>query len=141
MIVQIPAIDGLHLPVLFWIHGGGLTVGSGRIAEHGPQYFMETEQVVIVTINYRLGALGFLSLGTEDVPGNAGLRDQVMALKWVNDNIAFFGGDPQAITIAGESAGGFSVLLHIVSPQSEGLFQRAIIQSGCALFSSRLYRD
>ena len=137
--VYIPenAIHGLSLPVLFWIHGGSLVVGSGRIAEQGPRYFMETEQVIVVTVNYRLGALGFLSMGTEDVPGNAGLRDQLLALKWVKDNIGFFGGDPEAITIAGESAGGFSVLLHILSPQSEGLFKRAIIQSGCVLFSSR----
>ena len=72
-------------------------------------------------------------MGNDDVPGNAGLRDQVLALKWVNDHIAFFGGDPQTITIAGESAGGLSVALHVLSPKSQGLFQRAIIQSGGAI--------
>ena len=72
-------------------------------------------------------------MGNDDVPGNAGLRDQVLALKWVNDHIAFFGGDPQTITIGGESAGGLSVALHMLSPKSQGLFHRAIIQSGGAI--------
>ena len=127
------AIDGLPLPVLVWIHGGALQTGSGRMDEYGPQYFMDTENVVVVTINYRLGPLGFLSMGTEDVPGNAGFRDQTMALKWVNDNIAKFGGDPQTIAIAGESAGSASVALHLLSPKSQGLFKRAILQSGTGL--------
>ena len=127
------AIDGLPLPVLVWIHGGALTLGSGRMDEYGPHYFMDTENVIVVTINYRLGPLGFLSMGTEDVPGNAGFRDQSVALKWVNDNIANFGGDPQMIAIAGESAGSLSVALHLVSPMSQGLFQRAILQSGTGL--------
>ena len=127
------AIDGLPLPVMVWIHGGGLTTGSGRMDEYGPHYFMDTENVIVVTINYRLGPLGFLSLGTEDVPGNAGFRDQTMALKWVNDNIAKFGGDPQTIAIAGESAGSASIALHLLSPKSQGLFKRAILQSGTGL--------
>ena len=127
------AIDGLPLPVMVWIHGGALTIGSGRMDEYGPQYFMDTESVVVVTINYRLGPFGFLSMGTEDVPGNAGFRDQSLALKWVNDNIANFGGDPETISIAGESAGSLSVALHLVSPMSQGLFQRAILQSGTGL--------
>ena len=80
--------------------------------------------VVIVTINYRLGPLGFLSMGNEEVPGNAGLRDQSLALKWVNQNIAKFGGNPDMVTIFGESAGALSVSLHLLSPLSEGLFQR-----------------
>ena len=80
--------------------------------------------VVVVTINYRLGPLGFLSMGTEEVPGNAGLRDQSLALKWVNQNIAKFGGNPDLVTIFGESAGALSVSLHLLSPLSEGLFQR-----------------
>ena len=127
------AIDGLPLPVLVWIHGGALTLGSGRLDEYGPQYFMDTESVVVVTINYRLGSFGFLSMGTADVPGNAGFRDQSLALKWVNDNIANFGGDPETIAIAGESAGSLSVTLHLVSPMSQGLFQRAFLQSGTGL--------
>ena len=72
-------------------------------------------------------------MGNDNVPGNAGLKDQVLAMKWVNDHIAFFGGDPKSITIAGESAGGLSVALHLISPQSQGLFKRAIIQSGGAI--------
>ena len=80
--------------------------------------------VVVVTINYRLGPLGFLSMGNEEVPGNAGLRDQSLALKWVNQNIANFGGNPGMVTIFGESAGALSVSLHLLSPLSAGLFQR-----------------
>ena len=94
---------------------------------------MEQGDLVIVTINYRVGPLGFLSLGTKDVPGNAGFKDQIMALKWVNDNIAKFGGDPKRIAIAGESAGSSSVALHLVSPLSNGLFRRAILESGTGL--------
>ena len=127
------AFDDLPLPVLVWIHGGGLQIGSGRMDEYGPHYFMDTESVIVVTVNYRLGPFGFLSMGTEEVPGNAGFRDQTMALKWVNDNIATFGGDPEAIAIAGESAGSWSVAMHLVSPKSKGLFKRAILQSGTAL--------
>ena len=120
------------LPVMAWIHGGALIVGSNRIKSQGPQEFMD-RNVIIVTINYRLGPLGFLSLGTDQVPGNAGLRDQSMALKWVNKNIASFGGDPEMVTIFGESAGALSVHLHLISPLSQGLFHRAIIQSSTAL--------
>ena len=84
--------------------------------------------------NYRLGPLGFFAMGeNRGVPGNAGFRDQTMALKWVNDNIAKFGGDPQTIAIAGESAGSASIALHLVSPKSQGLFKRAILQSGTGL--------
>ena len=90
---------------------------------------MDTQSVVIVTMNYRLGALGFLSLGNEDVPGNAGLRDQTMALGWVKENIGRFGGDDEKITIFGESAGGSSVASHLLSPLSKSLFHRAILQS------------
>ena len=103
------------------------------MAEYGPKFYMESEQVIVVTINYRLGTLGFLSMGNEDVPGNAGFRDQILALKWVNDNIGYFGGDPQAVTIAGESAGAVSVALHMVSPLAQGLFKRAILQSGAGI--------
>ena len=129
------ALDNIQNPlgVLFWIHGGALMSGSGRFDEYGPHYFMEQGDLVIVTINYRVGPLGFLSLGTKDVPGNAGFKDQIMALKWVNDNIAKFGGDPKRIAIAGESAGSASVALHLVSPLSNGLFRRAILESGTGL--------
>ena len=84
---------------------------------------------------YRLGPLGFLSLGTEAVPGNAGVRDQVMALQWVNENILDFGGDPTQITVHGQSAGSFSSTYHMFSPLTRGLFQRVILQSGPGGFS------
>ncbi|XP_075972493.1 uncharacterized protein LOC142974212 [Anticarsia gemmatalis] len=118
-----------RLPVLFFIHGGGFKSGSGNVDSFGPDFFMRKD-IVLVTINYRLDALGFLSLGTEEVPGNAGLKDQVLALKWVQQNIKYFGGDPTKVTIMGQSAGGASVGFHLASPMSTGLFHRAIALSG-----------
>merc|ERR1711936_484417 len=94
------------------------------------------KEIVLVTTNYRLGTLGFLSMGTMEVPGNAGFRDQTMAMTWVKENIQFFGGNANSITIFGESAGALSVAMHLISPKSEGLFQRAIMQSGTALAPS-----
>ena len=117
------------LPVMIWIHGGGLMTGSGSLLDYDPVYLVN-KNVAIVTINYRLGPFGFLSMGTDSVPGNAGFRDQVMAMKWVQKNIADFGGDPDSVTIFGESAGALSTSTHLLSPMSEGLFQRAILQSG-----------
>jgi para-nitrobenzyl esterase len=119
-------------PVLVWIHGGGLTQDAGR--DYDPAK-LAADGVVAVTINYRLGALGFLAhpaLASRPggPAGNYGLMDQQAALRWVHDNITRFGGDPDNVTIAGESAGGLSVLAHLVSPGSRGLFQKAIIQSG-----------
>lgn len=88
------------------------------------------QDIVLVTVNYRLGSLGFLSTGDKESPGNYGLKDQVVALKFVKNNIAAFGGDPNSVTIVGYSAGGFSVTLHLLSPLSQGLFQKAIAMSG-----------
>ena len=119
-----------ELPVMFWIHGGGLTGGSG--SSYNPRYLMD-EEIVLITTNYRLGTLGFLSLGTMEVPGNAGFRDQTIAMTWVKENIQYFGGNSNSMTIFGESAGALSVAMHLMSPKSEGLFQRAIMQSGTAL--------
>jgi para-nitrobenzyl esterase len=124
--------DGDGLPVLVWIHGGGYTQGDGRgfdgmkLAQNG---------VVVVTINYRLGALGFLAhpaLASQPggPAGNYGLMDQQATLRWVQRNIRSFGGDPENVTIAGQSAGALSVLAHLISPGSRGLFDRAIVQSG-----------
>ncbi|KAM3956544.1 carboxylic ester hydrolase [Aphomia sociella] len=120
------------LAVMVWIHGGAFAVGSGNAFLYGPDHLVGAG-VVLVTLNYRLGALGFLSLENEEVPGNMGLKDQVMALKWVRDNIDNFGGDPNRITIFGESAGAASVHLHMLSNSSQGLFHGAIAQSGLAL--------
>ncbi|CAK1585711.1 unnamed protein product [Parnassius mnemosyne] len=117
------------LPVMFWIHGGGYISGSGNDDLYGPE-FLVRHGIILVTINYRLGIVGFLCLDTEDVPGNAGVKDQVAALRWVKKNIISFGGDPNNVTIFGESAGAGCVSLHLISPMSKGLFQRAIVQSG-----------
>jgi len=122
------------LPVMVWIHGGGFLSGDGRPESFGPQYLMASG-VVVVTINYRLSTLGFLSLGTEEVPGNMGMLDQVAALRWVQENIASFGGDPAKVTIFGQSAGSMSCSYHLYSPISRGLFQRAILQSGVGGFA------
>lgn len=120
------------LPVMFFIHGGGFKSGSGNVDNYGPD-FLVARDVVVVTINYRLEVLGFLCLETKEVPGNAGLKDQVAALQWVRRNIANFGGDPDNVTVFGESAGGASTALHVLSPMSKGLFKRAIAMSGVPL--------
>nr|QLI62129.1 carboxylesterase 17 [Streltzoviella insularis] len=120
------------LSVMVFIHGGGYKSGSGNEDFYGPD-FLVNHDVVLVTINYRLEALGFLCLDTEEVPGNAGMKDQVAALKWVQVNIVNFGGDPNNVTVFGESAGGASTALHIISPLSKGLFKRAIPMSGVPL--------
>ena len=132
-----PSPDDKRRPVMVWIHGGIFLMGSasspiydgGRLAERG--------DVVIVTINYRLGALGYLPLlnesgATMGATANAGQLDQVAALTWVRDNIARFGGDPTQVTIFGESAGAFAASLLLCMPAAEGLFHRAICQSGAS---------
>ena len=121
------------LPVMVWIHGGGLTLGWGHQRGYDGTHFAK-QGVVLVSVNYRLGALGFLahpllSAETEGISGNYGLLDQVAALEWVRRNIAGFGGDPGNVTIFGESAGGTSVHALLVSPRARGLFHRAIAQS------------
>ncbi|XP_078066572.1 uncharacterized protein ces2b [Mustelus asterias] len=126
------------LPVMVWIHGGGFQMGDSYMYNGAP--LAAYEDVVVVVIQYRLGILGFLSTGDEHLPGNLGMLDQVAALKWVQENIESFGGDPGSVTIFGESAGSMSVALHVVSPLSSGLFHKAISQSGSIvlgpLFSS-----
>ncbi|KAI5639535.1 carboxylesterase family domain-containing protein [Phthorimaea operculella] len=117
------------LPVMFFIFGGAFESGSGNDDIYGPDFLLP-HGVILVTINYRLEALGFLSLENEDVPGNAGMKDQVAALKWVKKNIAKFGGDPDNITVFGQSSGSASVVYHMASPRSRDLFKRAILMSG-----------
>ncbi|XP_065167389.1 esterase FE4-like [Atheta coriaria] len=121
-------------PVMVYIHGGGYFVGSGNSLSYSPEFLM-TEDIVLVTVDYRLGYLGALSFEdqTQGVPGNAHLKDQVMALEWIRDNIEHFGGDPNLVTIFGESVGGASVHMLMLSPMSKGLVHRVIAQSGCAL--------
>ena len=124
-------------PVIVWLHTGGFAASSANFASHNGRHLAEETGVIVVAPNYRLGALGFLvhtALDAEDpahpVSGNYGLLDQRLALQWVRDNIASFGGDPNNVTLAGTSAGGDSTGLHLVSPGSAGLFQRAAIHSG-----------
>ncbi|WP_287153666.1 carboxylesterase/lipase family protein [Candidatus Solincola tengchongensis] len=127
-----------RLPVMVWIHGGGFTVGSGSQVLYEGKY-LARKGVVVVTINYRLGPLGFMAhpLLSEESPhgvsGNYGLLDQIQALRWVQRNISAFGGDPGNVTIFGESAGGASVCALLASPLAEGLFHRAIAESGAFL--------
>ncbi|KAF5306937.1 hypothetical protein FQA39_LY00167 [Lamprigera yunnana] len=121
-------LNPLH-PVVVFIHASAYRLGSGRSDALGPDYLLE-QKIVLVVFNYRLASLGFMSTGDKIAPGNNGLKDQVVALRWVKDNIAAFGGNPDLVTLSGYSAGGSSVSLHLVSPMSKGLFHRAVIMSG-----------
>lgn len=131
-----PAIDDARRPVMVWIHGGAYVMGSGSTVGYDGSALAIRGDVVVVTINYRLGALGYLYLGAVDSgyaeSGNLGVLDQVAALKWVHDNIAAFGGDPDNVTIFGESAGGMSVGTLLGAPPAKGLFHKAIPESGAA---------
>lgn len=137
---------GDRLPVMFWIHGGGFTTGSGAMASYDGTA-LARQGVVVVTINYRLGPFGYLAhplLSRESpqgVSGNYGHLDQIAALHWVRKNIAAFGGDPGCVTIFGESAGAMSVCRLMVSPLARGLFHRAIAQSGGAHGRNRHLRE
>ncbi|HXZ85923.1 MAG TPA: carboxylesterase/lipase family protein [Myxococcota bacterium] len=133
--VWTPAADGALRPVLVWIHGGAFAIGSGAQSIYDGAALAKRGDVVVVTVNYRLGPLGFLRLseltnGRIPSTGNEGILDQVAALEWVRENIAAFGGDPENVTIFGESAGGMSVGTLLGLPRARGLFQRAIPQSG-----------
>ncbi|KAM3861965.1 cocaine esterase-like [Diretmus argenteus] len=124
------AAQDAKLPVMVWIHGGGLILGSASI--YDGSVLAAYQDVVVVLVQYRLGLLGFLSTGDEHMAGNFGLLDQVEALRWVQEHIHNFGGDPGSVTIFGESAGGVSVSLLLLSPLSDGLFHYAIAESGTA---------
>ncbi|XP_016325035.1 fatty acyl-CoA hydrolase precursor, medium chain isoform X2 [Sinocyclocheilus anshuiensis] len=130
--VYTPSKPGANdkLPVMVWIHGGGLSMAAASLFDG--HVLAAYQDVVVVLIQYRLGLLGFFSTGDEHAPGNYGLLDQVAALQWVQENIHSFGGDPGSVTIFGESAGGVSVSLHILSPLSANLFHHAIAESGTA---------
>ncbi len=131
-------------PVVVWLHGGAFIFGSGGDSYYDGAFLAETYKIVVVTVNYRLGALGFFAhpaLTAEDPAypssGNYGLDDQHAALEWVQRNISAFGGDPAKVTLFGESAGGFSTCAHYVSPRSAGLFRAAIAESGLCASSVR----
>ncbi|MDQ2650599.1 MAG: carboxylesterase family protein, partial [Actinomycetota bacterium] len=134
--VTTPSVDG-NRPVMVWIHGGAFTAGTGATPWYDGESFARNGDVVVVSINYRLGVLGFLHvghlLGDEYADsGSLGISDQIAALEWVRDNIASFGGDPTRVTVFGESAGGMSVSCLLGSPRAAGLFTTAIAQSGAA---------
>jgi len=126
--VHTRSLDGKK-PVIVYIHGGAFIAGSG----HTDAKYMLEEDIVFVSLQYRLGVFGFLTTEDKSAPGNWGLHDQHLALKWVKQNIAKFGGNPEMITLIGMSAGGASVHYHLLSPQSDGLFHRALAMSGSAL--------
>lgn len=130
--VYAPETVNEPLPVMVFFHGGGFMCGSGIKPFYGPDYLLEHE-VVYIGANFRLGPLGFLSTGQEDAWGNFGLKDQNQVLRWIKENIAAFGGNPNLVTIFGESAGGASVTYHMQSSLSKGLFHRGISESGTNL--------
>jgi para-nitrobenzyl esterase len=135
--VWTPACDSQKRPVMVWIHGGAFVTGAGSVGTYNGKHLALKGDVVVVTINYRLGAFGFVNLadatnGVLPGTGAEGLADQIAALRWVKANIEFFGGDPQNVTIFGESAGGMSVGALLASPGAAGLLHKAIPQSGAA---------
>jgi para-nitrobenzyl esterase len=143
--VWTPGTGGSARPVMVWIHGGGFTIGAGSQEIYDGTVLARRGDAVIVTINYRLGPLGFLRLcditnGRIPATGNEGILDQIAALQWVRDNIAEFGGDPGNITIFGESAGGMSVGTLLAAPQAQGLYHKAIPQSGSCNTASPVKR-
>ncbi|KAG5683592.1 hypothetical protein PVAND_012865 [Polypedilum vanderplanki] len=129
--VYTPSLTG-NRPVMVWIHGGAFVLGDGNSGIYGPDFFVNDGGVVLVSFNYRLGIFGFLSTGDAVAQGNWALKDMVEALRWVRNNIQHFGGNPNSITIFGESAGSASVHYLLLTQMGAGLFNRAIMQSGVA---------
>lgn len=137
--VFVPNTPEENLPVLVYVHGGAFSMGYGN-RNKGTQ-IMKSKNFIMVTFNYRLGVYGFLCLGTNDIPGNAGMKDQVALLRWVQQNIARFGGNPKAVTLAGSSSGSASVDLIMLSKLAKGLFKRVIPESGGSLAAFAVQRD
>jgi para-nitrobenzyl esterase len=130
-----PGLDNRRRPVMVWIHGGAFSIGSGSAPMYEGSVLAQRNDVVVVTVNYRLNLLGFLNLkeatdGKIPATGNEGLLDQVAALKWVQEHIAAFGGDPDNVTIMGESAGSMSIACLLTMPAARGLYHKAILESG-----------
>lgn len=130
--VWVPRKDSrvMSKPVLIWFFGGGFYSGSSVLDIYDAKYIAAENDVIVVSMQYRLGPLGYLALFHHEAPGNAGMFDQVMALDWVQQNIHYFGGNPHSVTLFGESAGGVSVGMHMLSPLSRSKFHRVILQSG-----------
>jgi para-nitrobenzyl esterase len=126
--VVTPGADGRRRPVMVWVHGGAYLTGASSFDFYGGRRLAAEGDIVYVAVNYRLGALGYLRLPGV-APGNLGLLDQLAALRWVKDNIAAFGGDPEQVTVFGQSAGAHSLACLLAMPDARGLFQRAILQS------------
>ncbi|XP_065341495.1 esterase E4-like, partial [Cloeon dipterum] len=128
------------LPVMVWIHGGGMVEGSSSVQLTGPEILMDKD-IVLVTLNYRLGLLGLLNLdSSKELHGNFAIRDQIHALKWVQKNIAAFGGNPNSVTLFGWNTGAASIHYMLISHLAKGLYHKAILQSGCAL-NNWAYKD
>jgi para-nitrobenzyl esterase len=131
-----PAADGGKRPVAVWLHGGAFVMGAGSIPLYDGTSFAARHDMVVVTVNYRIGLLGFLYLGDiagdDYAAGNCALLDQIAALSWVRENIAAFGGDASSITVMGQSAGAISIATLLAMPAARGLFERAIVQSGAS---------
>ncbi|KAJ8734934.1 hypothetical protein PYW08_014184 [Mythimna loreyi] len=138
--VFVPRTTQKDLSVLVYVHGGAFSIGYGKI-NRGSQLMKIKKDVIMVTFNYRLGVHGFLCLGTKDIPGNAGMKDQVALLRWVQNNIASFGGNHEDVTLAGSSTGSASVDLLVLSKSAEGLFHKVILESGGSLAAFAVQRD
>lgn len=139
--------DAENAPVFVWIHGGSLVTGAGDLPMYDGTRIANETGVIVVTINYRLGVLGYLAHpelsadSPQNISGNYGLMDQIAALKWVEDNIAAFGGNPDNVTVAGESAGALSVVALMASPEASGLFDKAVAQSAYMVSMSHLSEE
>ncbi|KAI8424410.1 hypothetical protein MSG28_002920 [Choristoneura fumiferana] len=131
-----PLTERPKVPILVWIYGGGYMSGTATLDLYKADIMASSSDVIVASMQYRVGAFGFLYLnkffspGSEEAPGNMGLWDQQLAIRWIKENAKAFGGDPELITLFGESAGGGSVSLHMLSPEMKGLFKRGILQSG-----------
>lgn len=137
--IYVPDTDEKDLSVVVYVHGGGFQVGFGDIGK--AKNLMRSKKLIVVNFNYRLGIHGFLCLGTKDVPGNAGMKDQVAMLRWIKNNIASFGGNPKDVTISGYSAGASAADLLILSKSAKGLFNKVIIDSGSNIATFAIQSD